>query len=103
MTTQFIAVYEGGLLRPTVPIVLPEGTQVEITLKPAQQPKAPAARPTQSPAEILAEIAQGATCNPHYLLREPCMEPELAVTVACQLKTRFVTCVWTVGSVVFFA
>lgn len=32
MTTQITAVYEGGLLRPTAPLPLVDGTQVEIII-----------------------------------------------------------------------
>jgi predicted DNA-binding antitoxin AbrB/MazE fold protein len=51
MTTQFTAIYEGGLLRPTVPLVLPEGTQVEVIVV------TPPTAGMVSAAEILAQIA----------------------------------------------
>ncbi len=52
MTRHFKAVYEQGLLRPTVPISLPEGTQVEVlVLEP------PICGDHDSPAEILGTIA----------------------------------------------
>jgi hypothetical protein len=53
MTTQFTAIVEQGLLRPTVPLDLPDGTPVEVRIVAAAQP----AKEGQSPAEILAAIA----------------------------------------------
>jgi predicted DNA-binding antitoxin AbrB/MazE fold protein len=52
MTTQFTAAYEHGVLRPTVPVSLAEGTQVEVFI--ISKPATPDHR---TPAEILAEIA----------------------------------------------
>ena len=52
MTTQFTAIVESGRLRPTVPVELPEGATVEVTIVAPQEP-----RPGGSPAEILAGIA----------------------------------------------
>lgn len=52
MTTHVTAVYEGGLLRPTAPLPLEEGTQVEvIVIGPSQKVGAASA------ADILAAIA----------------------------------------------
>lgn len=52
MTNHFTAVYEGGVLRPTSPVELIEGQQVEVIVI---QP--PAATDQRTPAEILAKIA----------------------------------------------
>ena len=51
MATQFSAVYEGGLLRPMVPINLPEGARVEVTVVGAAE------EPSANPADILRAIA----------------------------------------------
>ena len=52
MTTRFTAVYEHGLLRPTDPIALEEGAQLEvIVVRPETEPSGRGA------AKILAEIA----------------------------------------------
>ena len=52
MTTRFTAVYEHGLLRPTEPVSLEEGAQVEVVVvEPA------AATSGRRAAEILAKIA----------------------------------------------
>ena len=53
MTTQFTAIVERGLLRPTVPLDLPDGTPVEVRIVAPAQP----ALAAQSPAEILFAIA----------------------------------------------
>ena len=52
MVTTVEAVYEHGVLRLIQPLLLPEGTHVEVTVT----PKAPAPA-TRTPAEILAAIA----------------------------------------------
>ncbi len=52
MTLHCTAVFGGGLLRPTVPVSLEEGAQVELIIF---QPSNDTGRRT--PAEILAEIA----------------------------------------------
>lgn len=52
MTSQFKAVYEGGLLRPLVPISLEEGAQVEVIIV---QPSTTS--DGRNPAEILGAIA----------------------------------------------
>lgn len=52
MTTRFTAVYEHGLLRPTEPVSLEEGTRVEVIVV---QPSSLA--DARRAAEILAEIA----------------------------------------------
>jgi predicted DNA-binding antitoxin AbrB/MazE fold protein len=54
MTTSITAVFEGGLLRPTSPLALPEGTQVELILIRNGKSDKPVGRPA---ASILAEIA----------------------------------------------
>jgi hypothetical protein len=52
MTLQCTAVVEGGLLRPTVPIALEEGAQVELIIfQPSNRPG------RRNPAEVIAEIA----------------------------------------------
>jgi len=52
MTAQFTAIYERGYFKPTIPISLEEGSQVEVVI---------ISKPTtgnhRTPAEILAEIA----------------------------------------------
>lgn len=52
MTAQFTAIYEHGLFKPTVPISLDEGSQVEVVI--ISKRAGPGHR---TPAEILAEIA----------------------------------------------
>ena len=52
MTAHFTAIYEHGLLKPTVPISLDEGSQVEVII--ISKSASPDRR---TPAEILAEIA----------------------------------------------
>lgn len=52
MTTTVEAVYEYGVLRLMQPILLPEGTLVEVTVTTKQRSGA-----TRTPAEILAGIA----------------------------------------------
>jgi predicted DNA-binding antitoxin AbrB/MazE fold protein len=52
MTTCCTAVYANGVLRPTVPLPLEEGAEVQLLITPC----APAAE-QKSPAELLAEIA----------------------------------------------
>lgn len=51
MSITTTAIFENGVLRPTQPIALDEGAQVEVTIF------AQAEEVTQSPADILAEIA----------------------------------------------
>ena len=52
MTTRFTAIFEHGLLRPTEPVFLEEGTEVEVIVgRPLTVPNGRRA------AEILAEIA----------------------------------------------
>ena len=51
MNTQITAIYEGGFLKPTAPLSLPEGARVEvIVLNPCNENPKPA-------AQLLAEIA----------------------------------------------
>jgi predicted DNA-binding antitoxin AbrB/MazE fold protein len=52
MATPIAAIYEQGVLRPTQPIDLKEGTQVKLIIVNEQDPSIP-----QSPASILAAIA----------------------------------------------
>jgi hypothetical protein len=52
MATPIAAIYEQGVLRPTQPIDLKEGTQVQLIIVNEQDPSTP-----QSPASILAAIA----------------------------------------------
>jgi predicted DNA-binding antitoxin AbrB/MazE fold protein len=52
MTNSFVAVYEGGVLRPTVPLPFVEGARVEVVIL-----NGAASGPAGSPAEILASIA----------------------------------------------
>ncbi len=52
MATPIAAIYEQGVLRPTQPIDLKEGTQVQLIIVNEQDPAIP-----QSPAAILAAIA----------------------------------------------
>jgi predicted DNA-binding antitoxin AbrB/MazE fold protein len=52
MATSIAAIYEQGVLRPTQPIDLKEGTQVQLIIVNEQDPSI-----TQSPAAILATIA----------------------------------------------
>jgi predicted DNA-binding antitoxin AbrB/MazE fold protein len=56
MSERITAVVENGVLRPTVPLGLADGTRVELTLAVADGPR-PVPAQTRSPAEILAEIA----------------------------------------------
>ena len=51
MTKQITAVFEGGLLRPTVPLALAEGARVEVILVTPPDQGGPSA------AEVLAQIA----------------------------------------------
>jgi predicted DNA-binding antitoxin AbrB/MazE fold protein len=53
MTTCITAVFEGGLLRPTTPLELPEGTRVEVIIRSAHAN----AKESRAAANILAEIA----------------------------------------------
>ncbi|HWG45066.1 MAG TPA: antitoxin family protein [Gemmataceae bacterium] len=52
MTAHFTAVYEGGLLRPSVPLPLEEGTQVEVIVL-----QSPQGISTPQASDILATIA----------------------------------------------
>ncbi len=52
MTLQCTAIVEKGLLRPVVPVSLPDGTQVDLIIQLAS-----AGAPRRNPAEILADIA----------------------------------------------
>ncbi len=52
MTTRFTAVVEHGLLRPTEPVPLQDGTTVEVILVHPDN-----GQPPRDPAKILAEIA----------------------------------------------
>ena len=52
MTTRFTAIVEDGILRPTEPVSLIDGTTVEVILVHSDNGDSPTA-----PAEILAEIA----------------------------------------------
>ena len=54
MTLYCTAIYEAGLLRPNVPLNLPEGSRVEVVLL----LQAPADGSPGNPAAILAEIAK---------------------------------------------
>jgi hypothetical protein len=53
MTSRFTAVVEGGSLRPSIPLGLPDGTSVEVLIV---GPDGPSSERT-SPAQILAAIA----------------------------------------------
>jgi predicted DNA-binding antitoxin AbrB/MazE fold protein len=53
MTTCITAVFEGGLLRPTTPLELPEGTRVELIIRSEHAN----AKESRAAANILAEIA----------------------------------------------
>ena len=53
MTAHFTAIYEHGLFKPTVPISLDEGSQVEVVIISKR-----AGPDHRTPAEILAEIAE---------------------------------------------
>ncbi len=52
MTAHFTAIYENGILKPTSPVGLSEGSEVEVIIisKPTEADR-------RTPAEILAEIA----------------------------------------------
>jgi len=52
MTTRFTAIVEHGVLRPTTPVPLAEGAQVDVIVVDRV-----AATSARTPAEILAEIA----------------------------------------------
>jgi predicted DNA-binding antitoxin AbrB/MazE fold protein len=52
MNSTVEAIYEDGVLKPTQPIALPEGTHVSVVITPTETPSA-----AKTPAEILAEIA----------------------------------------------
>jgi predicted DNA-binding antitoxin AbrB/MazE fold protein len=52
MTWHCMAVVEGGVLRPTTPLTLEEGSQVELIIFQASKTNG-----QRNPAEILAEIA----------------------------------------------
>jgi predicted DNA-binding antitoxin AbrB/MazE fold protein len=54
MTTRRTAIYEGGVLRLTEPVAIPEGDRVEVIIL---SRAADAKEGSRSPAEILAEIA----------------------------------------------
>jgi predicted DNA-binding antitoxin AbrB/MazE fold protein len=54
MTTSITAVFEAGLLRPTTPLDLAEGTRVELILISGERN---GKQPGRTPASILAEIA----------------------------------------------
>jgi predicted DNA-binding antitoxin AbrB/MazE fold protein len=56
MPERITAIVENGVLRPTVPLGLPDGTRVELTIdSPAHEPAPPKRKRT--PAEIIAQIA----------------------------------------------
>jgi predicted DNA-binding antitoxin AbrB/MazE fold protein len=59
MPERITAIVENGLLRPTVPLALPEGTRVEVTIDSPIQQIAPAKckRTPAEVAEIVAKIA----------------------------------------------
>jgi len=52
MNSTVEAIYEDGVLKPTQPIALPEGTHVSVVITPTETPSA-----AKTPAQILAEIA----------------------------------------------
>ena len=56
MPERITAIVENGVLRPTVPLGLPEGTRVEVTIDSPAHVQAPPKR-KRTPAEIIAEIA----------------------------------------------
>ncbi len=68
MSTAITAVFEGGVLRPTAPLQLPEGSRVELIVVSAET-----TAPTdgQAAAAILARIAALSTANgdPHTSAR----------------------------------
>lgn len=55
MIQRITAVVEGGRLRPTVPLELPEGTKVELVISPAAPAEAP--KPRRTPESVRAAIA----------------------------------------------
>ncbi len=55
MNQRVTAVVEQGRLRPTVPLDLPEGTEVQIIIVPSAPAEPP--KPRRRPHEILAELA----------------------------------------------
>ena len=57
MTTHFTAIYEHGFLKPTVPIALEEGSQVELSIISQADTQNRPAPNQRTSAEILAEIA----------------------------------------------
>jgi len=56
MTHRITAVVEQGRLRPTVPLNLPEGTEVEVVIVPAAPPEPPKPQPT--PESVRAAVAK---------------------------------------------
>jgi predicted DNA-binding antitoxin AbrB/MazE fold protein len=62
MSTTVEAIYENGVLRPSQPLDLAEGTPVEVIVIPRSPKPEPQLR-KRTPAEILAEIAATATPN----------------------------------------
>jgi predicted DNA-binding antitoxin AbrB/MazE fold protein len=56
MSERITAIVENGLLRPTTPLGLPDGTRLEVTIASTEVQPSPPKR-KKSPAEIMAEIA----------------------------------------------
>lgn len=68
MTTSITAVFEGGLLRPTTPLELAEGTRVELVFVSVERTSKKAGR---TPATILAEIAAMPSAHGNYSVTPP--------------------------------
>lgn len=59
MNNPVTAIYENGILRPLVPLNLPEHLQVRITIQPLEQPKVlSVSSPKPTMAELLAELRE---------------------------------------------
>ena len=56
MTQRITAIVEQGRLRPTVPLDLPEGTEVRLVIEPAAPPEPP--KPPRTPESVRAAIAR---------------------------------------------
>jgi predicted DNA-binding antitoxin AbrB/MazE fold protein len=55
MTQRITAIVEQGRLRPTVPLDLPEGTEVRVVIEPVPSPEP--AKPQRTPESVRAAIA----------------------------------------------
>jgi len=56
MSQRITAIVENGVLRPTAPLGLPEGTRVEVIVSPAAP--AESAKPQRTPESVRAAIAK---------------------------------------------